>query len=303
MCCRTRWLSIAALVTLAILANPTPSQAQDRQQSLRDRYQGKTFVLRGFHSAKQLRYDRFGTPDSAAAGDWTEDGFVLVEDIHANDDRLTIRGQRLVANFYEKQFQLHQLEEQEPGTRARKTVVLKIEADFPQHNPSPEQVDELMSKIFLTANDHFADLVPDYWKLCVSRGLAGEDKNCHFSQEILAVPGTAPSAEPDADGATSADPRQTFRIGKGVSPPRALFQKEPEFTESARVAKFKGTVTLGLTVDKDGVPTRIRILSPLGSGLDAKAVQAVESWKFEPARKDGEPVAVEIAVEVDFHLY
>jgi TPR repeat protein len=38
-------------------------------------------------------------------------------------------------------------------------------------------------------------------------------------------------------------------------------------------------------------------------GLDEKAVEAVRSWRFSPALKDGKPVAVEIAVEVDFHLY
>ena len=34
-----------------------------------------------------------------------------------------------------------------------------------------------------------------------------------------------------------------------------------------------------------------------------KAIEAVKNWKFEPAMKDGHPVAVQIAVEVDFHLY
>jgi outer membrane biosynthesis protein TonB len=29
----------------------------------------------------------------------------------------------------------------------------------------------------------------------------------------------------------------------------------------------------------------------------------VKTWKFEPATKDGQPVRVEIAVEVNFHLY
>jgi hypothetical protein len=37
-------------------------------------------------------------------------------------------------------------------------------------------------------------------------------------------------------------------------------------------------------------------------GLDEKAIEAVKNWKFEPAMKDGHPVRVEIAVEVDFHL-
>ena len=43
--------------------------------------------------------------------------------------------------------------------------------------------------------------------------------------------------------------------------------------------------------------------SSLGLGLDEKAIEAVRLWKFEPARKNGQPVAVQINVEVDFRLY
>ena len=41
----------------------------------------------------------------------------------------------------------------------------------------------------------------------------------------------------------------------------------------------------------------------LGLGLDEKALDAVRTWRFEPARKDGVPVAVQINVEVNFRLY
>ena len=37
--------------------------------------------------------------------------------------------------------------------------------------------------------------------------------------------------------------------------------------------------------------------------LDEKAIEAVNQWKFEPAQKDGRPVAVAINVEVQFRLY
>ena len=38
-------------------------------------------------------------------------------------------------------------------------------------------------------------------------------------------------------------------------------------------------------------------------GLDEKAVEAIRRWRFEPARKDGVPVAVQINVEINFRLY
>ena len=99
------------------------------------------------------------------------------------------------------------------------------------------------------------------------------------------------------------DENGVYRVGRGVSPPRVLSQTNPEFSEEARKAKFQGTVVVWTVVDKKGVPTNIRISNPVGCGLDVKAVQSVQGWRFKPGEKDGEPVAVAIAVEVDFHLY
>lgn len=94
-----------------------------------------------------------------------------------------------------------------------------------------------------------------------------------------------------------------FRPGRGVTAPRVIYQTDPEFSEEARKAKYQGTCVLGLIVDASGRPTQIRVINALGMGLDEKAIESVRNWKFEPGQKDGHPVAVEIAVEVDFHLY
>ena len=94
-----------------------------------------------------------------------------------------------------------------------------------------------------------------------------------------------------------------FHVGGGVSAPRVLFQPDPEYSEEARKAKFQGTCVLGLIVGPDGRPRDIHVVRSLGLGLDEKAIEAVSRWKFDPAMKDGKPVAVAISVEVDFRLY
>jgi TonB family protein len=78
---------------------------------------------------------------------------------------------------------------------------------------------------------------------------------------------------------------------------------KPEFTEQARAANFQGSVTLQLIVDAQGDPQNIRVIHPLGMGLDEMAVQALRQYKFKPAMYQGHPVAVQIIMDVDFHLH
>jgi TonB family protein len=94
-----------------------------------------------------------------------------------------------------------------------------------------------------------------------------------------------------------------FKVGGGISAPQPVSTPDPEYTEQARVAKTQGTCILWLIVDDQGRPRDIRVVRGLGMGLDAKAIEAVKQWKFQPALKDGRPVNVQISVEVGFKLY
>ena len=84
---------------------------------------------------------------------------------------------------------------------------------------------------------------------------------------------------------------------------QAQEEKKRLAEEEARKAKYQGTCVLWLVVGPDGRPRDIRVARSLGLGLDEKAIEAVKTWKFEPAMKDGKPVAVQINVEVSFRLY
>jgi TonB family protein len=256
-----------------------------------------------------LRYGSSGALiTKATSGDWTTDGFVKVDTIRGSSsgDGFVIDARRILVVSVGRLFQFHAAELTD-SDRKKKPVLVQIEADLGMHSPSAERADAALSRIFLTAQDALANMVPDYWNSCVSAGLKGTNAECLFSDDIQAVPGVALSDITQTVGPTSKEWHlplgPLFLVGNGVSPPRTISNPDPEFSESARQIKFQGVTTLGLVVNSDGRPMRIRILSPLGCGLDAKAVKAVQGWKFNPAEKDGRPVAVEIAVEVNFHLY
>lgn len=112
-------------------------------------------------------------------------------------------------------------------------------------------------------------------------------------------PGSGPGFGPGSGGNMGGG---AYRIGGGVSPPSILYKVEPEYSEEARKAKFQGTVLLFVVVDEHGNPRDIKVIRPLGLGLDQKAVEAVEKWKFSPGKKDGKPVPVQAQIEVNFRL-
>jgi periplasmic protein TonB len=112
--------------------------------------------------------------------------------------------------------------------------------------------------------------------------------------------GEGPGFGPGRGGGTGGG---VFRVGGGVSAPKAIYAPDPEYSEEARKAKYQGTCVLMLIVGPDGRPRDIRVSRTLGLGLDEKAVEAVKQWKFDPAMKDGKPVAVAISVQVEFRLY
>jgi TonB family protein len=89
----------------------------------------------------------------------------------------------------------------------------------------------------------------------------------------------------------------------GIVAPKQLYSPEPEFSERARKAGEGGAVTVSLIVGVDGKPRNLKVECGAAPDLAEKAAEAITTWRFEPGTKDGNPVPVQIAVEVRFHLY
>jgi TonB family protein len=66
---------------------------------------------------------------------------------------------------------------------------------------------------------------------------------------------------------------------------------------------LSGTVVLRIVVNAEGYAENITVVRKLGLGLDEKAVEAMQKWRFKPASgPDGTPVATVVPVEVTFRL-
>lgn len=108
------------------------------------------------------------------------------------------------------------------------------------------------------------------------------------------------SGNGDGDGAGTKN--GIYVPGNGVSQPIPIVTPEAEFSDEARLQKYQGVCLVEVIVDAQGLPRNPRVVRHLGMGLDEKALEAVERYRFKPAKKDGKPVAVQIFVRVDFRL-
>ena len=95
---------------------------------------------------------------------------------------------------------------------------------------------------------------------------------------------------------------ELFRVGAGVLPPKPISAPSPKYSEAALKSKYQGTCVLGTTVGPDGRTTNTWVVRPLGEGLDEKALDVLKQRRFQPATRNGKPVAV-LNVEVQFRLY
>jgi len=106
-----------------------------------------------------------------------------------------------------------------------------------------------------------------------------------------------------SDSSASLPPGVARAGVNGVTSPRCAYCPNPSYSEEARVAKLQGSVILRVVVSATGQVENAVVLRGPGHGLDQKALEAVQSWRFTPAvGPDGKPVACMVNIEMTFRI-
>ena len=105
--------------------------------------------------------------------------------------------------------------------------------------------------------------------------------------------------------AAAAQDEEVFKAGAaGITLPKPTHEERPQYTKEAMAAGIQGSVLLTAVVQKDGTVGQVNIVKSLDKvyGLDESAIACVRQWRFEPGKKDGKAVAVEVHIELTFSL-
>lgn len=92
-----------------------------------------------------------------------------------------------------------------------------------------------------------------------------------------------------------------LRVGSNLKAPRQTFSVDPDYPPLARQTHQSGTVSVDAVIDEKGNVVQARVISgpPL---FVAAALRAVLQWKYEPTYLNGQPISVELQVQVHFNL-
>jgi protein TonB len=94
-----------------------------------------------------------------------------------------------------------------------------------------------------------------------------------------------------------------WQPGAGIVAPQVLYRIDPKYPEVARAARRQGAVVVEAEIGTDGSLRSARVVSsPLGFGLEKSALDAVQSWRFAPARYGDRPVSVYYRWNIIFSL-
>ena len=94
---------------------------------------------------------------------------------------------------------------------------------------------------------------------------------------------------------------QRVRVSSGVSTGLLIRKVQPNYPPLARQARIQGSVVLQAEISKEGTIQNLQLISghPM---LAPAAIEAVKQWRYKPYLLNGEPVAVETQVVVNFTL-
>jgi TonB family protein len=279
---------IIAFLLLPLCIAAPPTHAQSAEADLKSRLMDKPLYLRGCWRDDKLHFDSTGRlKGSSNPVTFTLSGFDLYT-LHLKRDTLVLEGRRIVLELRDNKQRRVPLKVGKPEDPEDEPIKIEIEA-----NPSGDYGPAL-DAIFANGLAELVPSMPSYWKSYAIKNFIPAD------QSSVPAASTASNSVRKETGSPETKPP---RIGGGITAPKLLTSKEPQFNSSARSLQYGGNVLINLWVLPNGTASHLSLVRPIGVGLDESALAAVQKYTFSPATMNGTPVLVELNIEVNFQIF
>jgi TonB family protein len=238
-------------------------------------------LLREGNAGDDLAFNAQGDPiGNSPTGNFPLSG-ITIQKIRVTNSEMEIRGHRNILLFTGTH--------QNPQEIQYVAIDREVHITIAQDVTHPEALSTAVNKIFALDIQSFLAAKNPPQQQAWLNSLA------MFSTEEQPAKQNATGATPDLNKL-----RQT---GADLTLPKVLSYVDPQYSQEARDNKAGGKCPISMIVDQNGDPTHIRVIRSLGMGLDRNAVIAISQYRFSPAKVNGQPVAMQLHLEVSFKTY
>jgi TonB family protein len=287
------------------------------EDELKQMLVGKALYLRGGYLGDTLNFDEHGHIDGhSPQGSYTLSA-IQIDRVHLTKKKVELEGARYGLRF------LGQLANEDPSralervriTPKKKMVKISIEREqivipkkMKEHKPIKEK--EMRAKQAATATpeadskseisitpSHTARVLKDALDQIFAQGL--DERMMADMPDFWKLYYQAVAEKADYRPKDPSILRQNTVDRKA----RLLASFEPDSNEFAQAAGVAGMSQYHAVIGPDGTVGEVAVSRPIGFGLDESAVAAIRKAKFEPAIKDGKPVAVLLDLDVPFRIF
>lgn len=311
-----RLRSMSAIVFLVVgLSWGAPASGQSAEQEIAARLIGRPLYLQGLWAGDDIKFKADGQPETATEMvPFTEAG-IDVTSVTLKDGELMIEGQRMALEFVSTD-----TIERVPAKARHYNGRMRLEIE----SDASGDYSKALDAIFTSDLTKLIPSLPPYWqsyakdhfcKLMLVKQKSKEKKHNKVAADSTALnatgqaTGESPSVPTCWDGpmpASAADGRPKAKakhVGGSVKPPKVLKSFDPSYTPLARALGYSGKVEVYFIVGSDGSVSHVSIVRPVGLGLDEVAAATAEKYRFAPATQDGNPVAVDLYMDVNFQIF
>jgi TonB family protein len=268
--CTTSLLAFLLASPLWIAALPIAAQqpaTPDPELEAATSMIGQALFLRCLCSDDNLTYDATGKISANVKKvDWTVSGVNIQKVSRKGTGAIELNGVRVAVHFATDR---HEFDRKPQNDEAVRVTILTSE--------DPRAFEQALHAVFAQGIDRELQLAtPPYWQHYFDPSLKWDDDL--NNTPIVSIP----TATQNSTIAVV-----THRVDMG-------------YTIWAARGQIAGSVHLRLVIDTQGNARRIAIATPLGYGLDEKAVEAVEKYHFTPATSQGKPVNSNVTMDEGF---
>ena len=302
---------------LAATASNAAENVGITEDELKQMLVGKALYLRGGYLGDTLNFDEHGHIDGhSPQGSYTLSA-IQIDRVHLTKKKVELEGARYGLRF------LGQLANEDPSkalervriTPRKKMVKISIEREqivipkkMKEHKPVKEK--EMRAKQAATATpeadskseisitpSHTARVLKEALDQIFAQGL--DERMMADMPDFWKLYYQAVAEKADYRPKDPSILRQNTVDRKA----RLLTSFEPDSNEFAQAAGVAGMSQYHAVIGPDGKVGEVAVSRPIGFGLDESAVAAIRKAKFEPAIKDGKPVAVLLDLDVPFRIF